>query len=175
MQSSKLNVVYLGGKQAGVIGLLTTLAYGCNVKAVVTISKMVEELALRFNLPVYKSCKLDEVKGIIKQTDLMISVHSREIIPNDILALSRLGGINVHPCLKEYKGKSPIQRFLAGDSKQASVGVHKITDELDMGETLAEKFIDIDRTKVKTVDEVYNIIYPLYSLVLIDTLRMISK
>jgi methionyl-tRNA formyltransferase len=168
---SKLRVLFLGGKQAGVIGLLTTIASGCCVKGVVTKNQMMKELASRFDLPIYYSVKQDEVRKLLNNVDLMISVHSREIIPIELLNIPRLGGINVHPCLKSYKGKDPIQRFLKDEATEASVGVHKMTEQVDMGETLHEIFVEIDRNKITTVDEVYNILYPIYSLVLLDVLK----
>lgn len=170
-----LNIIYLGGKQAGVVGLLTILAIGCNIKAVVTGSPMVKEICQRFELPIYYSVKQEELKPILKESDLLISVHSREIVPIDIIALTKLGGINVHPCLSTYKGKAPIERFIKDGATKASVGVHRMTEQVDMGETLKEIFIDIDRTKVNTVDGVYNILYPYYSFVLFDVLKELSK
>lgn len=167
----KLRVLFLGGKQAGIIGLLTTIASGCCVKGVVTKNKMLNELANRFNLPIFYSVKQSEVIKLLNNVDLMVSVHSREIIPAELLNIPRLGGINVHPCLKYYKGKDPIQRFLRDGMSEASVGVHRMTEQVDMGETLHELFITIDREKINTVDEVYNLLYPLYSLVLFDVLK----
>jgi methionyl-tRNA formyltransferase len=172
---SKLRIIYLGGKQAGVVGLLTAIALDCDIKAVVTGSLMVKGICQRFNLPVYHSVKQPEILNLIPEIDLMISVHSREIIPNEILKLVRLGGINIHPCLATYKGKAPIQRFIDDNATKASVGVHYMTEQVDMGETLKEMFVDIDRTDVNTVDGVYNILYPYYSLVLIDVLKELSK
>lgn len=167
MQNFK--VIFLGGKQAGVIGLLTTISFGCDVRAVVTVSDELRQVAQELQLPVYNS--VINVQHLLNDIDLMISVHSREIVPQSLLDIPRLGGINVHPCLSEYKGKNPIQRFLNGSSKQASVGVHKMTELVDMGQTLKEIFIDVNREEVKTVIEVYNLIYPYYSLALIKALQ----
>jgi methionyl-tRNA formyltransferase len=167
----RLRVIFLGGKQAGVIGLLTTIASGCEIKAVVTSSDLVRQLALRLGLPVYNTVMQSEVINLLQETDLIVSVHSREIIPDGLLSIPRLGGINVHPCLSTYKGKDPIRRFLKDGCTKASVGVHKMTENVDMGESLAEIFIDIDRNNINTIGEVYNMLYPVYSLVLLDVLR----
>lgn len=167
----KLNIIFLGGKQAGVIGLLTVLAAKHYVRAVVTVSSMVEEIAQAFDLYICHSVKQDEIRKLLLKTDLLVSVHSREIIPNDILEIPKYGGINVHPCLSQYKGKYPIHRFLNDGATQASVGVHRMTEEVDYGETLTEMFVDVDRSKINTVFEVYNILYPYYSLVLLGALK----
>lgn len=167
----KLRVIFLGGRQAGAIGLLATIAAGCDVKAVVPAQQVVEEIANRFMLPTYLSVKQDGIYNLLSETDLIISVHSREIVPVDILGIPKFGGINVHPCLAQYKGRNPIQRFLANGTTRASVGVHRMTEEVDMGKTLAEIFVDIDRSQINSVFEVYNILYPIYAMVLLDVLR----
>ena len=169
--SNRLRILFLGGKQAGLIGLLTAIAADCHIQSVVTNSKVITDMTLRLNLPTYHSVKQDEVLSLLPVTDLIISVHSREIVPTEILSAVRLGGINVHPCLKEYKGKDPIQRFLGGNSSAASVGVHRMTEDIDMGETLHETFVEIDKKDCCTPADVYNILYPIYSLVLFDILR----
>lgn len=173
LKNGKLKVIFLGGKQAGVIGLLTSLVWGCDVKAVVTVSKVIVELSKELGIPSYRSIKQQEVVGLLGDVDLIISVHSREIVPIELLNKIKLGGINVHPCLWKYKGKEPIQRFLLGDDKVASVGVHRMTEQVDMGETLFELFVDIDRVKIKEVIEVYNELYPVYSIVLLRTLDLL--
>ena len=170
-----LRVIFLGGKQAGLIGLLTTIVASCEVKAVVTCDSAIEDISGKLGIPIYDSVKLAEVKALLPETDLMISVHSREIIPPALLAIPRLGGINVHPCLAKYKGKNPISRFFYDSISQhqalASVGIHYMTAEVDLGETILERFIWIDRQSVNSVIEVYNILYPLYSLLLFEVLK----
>lgn len=171
----RLRVIFLGGKQAGVVGLLATLVASCDVLAVVTGSDIVKELARRLSLPIYYSVKQDEVVGLLPETDLMISVHSREMIPMDILNATRVGGINVHPCLFEYKGRDPVKRFVANGHTRASVGIHRMIEEVDQGEVLTEVFVDVDRSEIITVMEVYNILYPYYAIALLDVLREIQN
>ncbi len=166
-----MKILFLGNKQAGIIGLLTTLAFGCDVKGVVTVNEPMREVATSLGLPLYNSIKQREIPDILKRVDLMVSVHSREIIPKSMLDMSRLGGINVHPCLYAYKGADPVNRWLAGIEPLASVGVHKMTEEVDCGEVITEFFVQIDRNTVHIAEEVYNQLYPLYSLALLDALR----
>lgn len=175
LKKDRLRVIFLGGKQAGIIGLLTTIVGGCHIKAVVSVSDMVKKLSNELEIPAYHSVKQKEIIQLLPEVDLLISVHSREIIPVELLNIPRLGGINVHPCLLKYKGKDPIQRFLQGNETQASVGVHRMTEDVDMGETLFEMFVDIDRQKVMQVVDVYNILYPLYSIVLLKTIDLLVE
>ncbi len=169
-----MKVLYLGGRQAGIIGLLTTLACGCKVKGVVTTSQILKDVAVSLGLPVYRSVKLPEVKALLHKVDLMISVHSREIVPEELLDISCLGGINVHPMLYRFKGADPVSRWLESGDSKGSVGVHIMTDVIDEGLTLCEIFKDIDRKTVKTVVDVYNELYPLYSQAIIAALRRLG-
>lgn len=171
MGKPELKVIFLGGKQAGLIGLLTTIVAGCKIKAIVACDNAIEDMAGKLGIPLYGSVKLPEVKALLTEVDLMISVHSREIIPIELLNIPRLGGINVHPCLASYKGKNPISRFIHNGLSQASVGIHYMAEEVDLGETIEERFIEIDRQAVNSVIEVYNILYPIYSLLLFEVLE----
>jgi len=156
-----VRIVFLGGKQAGVVGLLTTIACGHEVLAVVTIHDMVREIAERFGIETYPSYRdlpyLD--------ADLMISVHSREILPGEVLLSTKLGGINVHPCLYKYKGIRPVPRMLKDGETKASIGVHWMIEEVDEGPVIVEKFQTV---KGRTPEEVYNELYPLYSIALME-------
>lgn len=165
-------VVFLGGRQAGCVGLLTVIAAGCRVQGVVAYDSTVETLATRLGLPLFASVKQPEVERLLSDSDLLVSVHCREIVPKKLLELPHLGGINVHPCLYQYKGSNPIDRLLQDGCTQASVGVHRMTESVDEGEVLAEEFVDV--TGKQSVDEVYNVLYPLYSLTLLKALRVLA-
>ena len=93
-------------------------------------------------------------------------------MPAGIFSLPRLGAINVHPCLFKYKGLHPVRRLLEDGGTRASVGVHRMAEKVDEGEVLIEEFIDI-RGK-KSVDEVYNALYPLYSLITLKAMKLVA-
>ena len=92
----------------------------------------------------------------------------RQILKKDILSI---GCINLHPCLSKYKGENPIERLLKDKGKKASVGVHWMTEEVDRGEVIIEKFLKI---KGSNVTEVYNELYSVYAEVLIEALNKIK-
>ncbi len=171
-KACSLEIVFLGGKQAGCVGLLTTTAAGCRIKGVVAADEMVANLATGLGLPTFASVRQAEVERLLAESDLLVSVHSREIVPEKLLKLPRLGGINVHPCLYRYKGADPIERLLKDGTTRASVGVHRMTERVDEGEVLTQEFVDV--TGKKTEDEVYNVLYPLYALALLKALRILE-
>lgn len=165
-------VVFLGGKQAGCVGLLAAIAAGCRIQGVVVYDSIVENLAISLGVPTFASIKQPEVERLFSESDLLVSVHSREIVPKKLLELPHFGGINVHPCLYRYKGSSPVARLLQDGCTRASVGVHRMTENVDEGEVLAEEFVDV--AGKQSVEEVYNVLYPFYALALLKALRVLE-
>jgi methionyl-tRNA formyltransferase len=168
----QLDAVFLGGKQAGCVGLLASIAAGCDVRGVVGYDELVRELASALELRQFDSIGDDGTRGLLRESDLLISVHGRELVPDDLLRLPRLGGINVHPCLYAYKGANPVGRLLADGNPKASVGVHRMTSELDGGEVLVEEFVDV--SEASSVDAVYNRLYPHYATALVRALTKLT-
>ena len=172
-----MRIIFYGGRQAGAIGLLTVLSRKNDVVLVIPEDEIVEEVAKSFNLKVYKPEKInsEESEEVFRKgnADLFVSVHGRKIVENNILSLFKFGGINVHPCLYKYKGAKPIERLLEDGETKASVGVHKMTEEVDDGEVITEIFTDVD--ECKTVVEVYNKLYSFYSIALNEAIDKLSK
>lgn len=176
MKQSKnqdLKVSFLGSKQAGCIGLLTLAAAGCRIQGVVAYDSFVLNLVTLLHIPDFPSIKQPEVEELLTQSDLLVSVHGREIVPKKLFELPRLGSINVHPCLYRYKGANPIDRLLQDGCTQASVGVHRMTENIDEGEVLVEEFVDVRGSR--SVEEVYNVLYPFYAIVLLKAIDKLSE
>jgi folate-dependent phosphoribosylglycinamide formyltransferase PurN len=73
--------------------------------------------------------------------DLLVSIYMNQLFESDLLAMSRLGTINVHPSLlPRHRGMAPyVWAMSAGDS-QTGVTVHWIDDEqLDKGDVIAQQ------------------------------------
>ena len=162
------SVVFLGGRQAGCIGLLTVCAASCEVLGVVAYDDRLRMLAEAMGLQHFGSIHEPSVQELLSRSDLLVSVHGRERVPEELLRLPRCGGINAHPCLSWYKGMHPIERLLQDGRARASVGVHRMTARLDEGTVLAEEFVDVSGSS--TVEEVYNALYPFYAIALLRAL-----
>ena len=164
-----MKVVYLGGKQAGCIGLLTVLSAGYKVVGAVAYDEMMGGQAVMLEIPIYRSVKEPEVEELLSDCDLLICVHGREIVPKSLFELPRIASINVHPGLSDYKGADPVQRLFKDKGRIASVGVHRMTEEVDCGEVLSEVYVNVDGKK--SVEEIYNELYPYYSKAILRALR----
>jgi methionyl-tRNA formyltransferase len=168
-----MRVVFMGGRQAGCIGLLAAAAEGCKLSAVIAYDEELRGVAQALGIQVFPSISAPAVHDSLAGADLLISVHGREIVPTALLKLPRLGGINVHPCLYAYKGANPVGRLLEDRNVRASVGVHFMTDQLDGGDVVVERFVDV--TGETTACDVYNRLYPHYAIALVDALRRVSQ
>ena len=169
----KFKISFMGGKQAGCIGLLSLYAAKCHVIGVVAYDEFVEALSKKLNLPIFSSIHEDKFIDLVSKSDLLVSVHGREIVPPEILKRPLIGCINVHPCLYKYKGADPVGRLLMEKNTKASVGVHYMVEKVDVGEVIVEKFVDVSGKN--TVGEVYNKLYPYYALAIIEAIDKIQN
>lgn len=164
-----MNVIFLGGRQAGLIGLLTLKAMDCPIISAVCYDDNLKSAAGKLGIVSYGSIR--EVPSWT--ADIVVSVHGREIVPKEIFSIPRHGAINVHPCLYKYPGKNPVKRMLKDHETLASVGIHRMTTELDEGEVIKELFVDV--TGKNTVDAIYNALYPVYSIALMEAINVLGR
>lgn len=168
-----MKIIFYGGRQAGVVALLTVLALKHEVVCVVAVDEPVESVAygLGLNVKAPKNVNSDEFVDYLEtlNADLFLCCHGRQIIKSRLL--NRYKAINVHPCLYKYKGAEPITRMLADGEKRASVAVHWMTETVDEGGVIVENFKEIESN---TVLGVYNELYPLYSKSLIDAFKVVN-
>jgi methionyl-tRNA formyltransferase len=105
-------------------------------------------VALAHEVPVLQPAKIRD-EGFLQQirglhADLGVVVAFGRILPDALLAIPRLGMINVHASvLPRYRGAAPIQRaVLAGDS-ETGVTIMRVETELDAGPMFAVATVPI--------------------------------
>ena len=167
------SAAFMGGRQAGCIGLLTLYAACWRPSGVVAYDDSVKHLAETLGLELFPSIRNAQFQECLSRSDLLVSVHGREIVPNKLLSIPPLGAINVHPCLYQYKGANPVARLLQDGNPKASVGVHRMTDTVDEGEVLAEEFVQVDGKN--SAEEVYNALYPHYATTILKALIIMGQ
>jgi len=76
--------------------------------------------------------------------DLLVVVAYGRFIPEPALAISRLGGINLHPSLlPRYRGAAPIPRAIAAGERETGVTVLHLSEEMDAGDVIAQRAVPI--------------------------------
>ena len=75
----------------------------------------------------------------------LIFVNSYSMIrPEDILAISRFGGINIHGALlPKYRGRNPTQWSILNSETSTGVTIHEMTEGIDEGAIIAQQEVPI--------------------------------
>lgn len=170
--TGNLKICFMGGNQAGMVGALTLLSKGAEMLSAVSYTDDLTALLRSLRIPVHKSIKEKGFIEKLKISDLLVSVHGKEMVGEDLLKLPKFGAVNLHPYLYKYKGADPVGRALKDREFKASVGAHLMEEKVDEGDVLAEEFIDV--SGAKSVDEIYNRLYPCYSRVILKALDAID-
>ncbi len=170
-----MRIAFYGGQTAGVITLLTLLASKHDIRNVIYVDEGIKQIANSFQLRTFPPSILDDPafpKEIAANIDLFICCHGRKILSRQFV--ETLPCINLHPCLYRYKGVNPIKRLIADGNPKASVASHWMVEKIDAGEILFEEYKMIENIEIKTEAEVYAQLYPLYTEVLVRTLKKIK-
>ncbi len=74
------------------------------------------------------------------KSDLFILSAYSHILGHDLLAVPRLGAINIHPSLlPKYRGAAPIQRAIMADEKITGLTIFFMDERIDHGEVIFQK------------------------------------
>jgi methionyl-tRNA formyltransferase len=109
----------------------------------------VKALAVERGIPVYQPAKIKtnpEVRDIFEKTapDACVVAAYGKILPEWLLAIPRLGCINVHASiLPAYRGAAPINWAIANGERITGVTIMQMDQGMDTGPILAMRSIDI--------------------------------
>lgn len=84
----------------------------------------------------------DFLRGL--KPDLILSLLSKEILPEKVLSLPVFGCVNLHPApLPAYRGVSPTFWCLADGAPNGGVTLHWMKSKIDTGEIISQKSIPL--------------------------------
>lgn len=145
---SKLRIAFLGTPDIACPFLTRAAAAGCEIAGVISQPdrpvgrglKMccapVNALAGELSLPAYKPATRGELHSVIAdlKPDLGVVVAYGRLIPEETLALARLGFLNVHfSLLPKYRGAAPVQWALINGEKVTGVTLFWLDKGMDTG------------------------------------------
>ena len=88
------------------------------------------------------------------QADLAIVVAYGQIIPKNILSLTKKGFINIHgSLLPKWRGAAPIQRSIMNLDKETGISIMKIDEELDAGAVSNQYKLEIGHENAEEISE----------------------
>jgi methionyl-tRNA formyltransferase len=150
-----LRIAYFGTPQFAVPTLEHLLASRHQVVGVVTqpdrprgrgqkvSDAPVKALALARGVPVLQPERLrnPDVVAAIRawQADLGVVAAYGKLLPDELLAVPRLGMINVHASLlPKYRGAAPVHRAVIDGEAETGITIMRVVKELDAGNMLAK-------------------------------------
>lgn len=110
----------------------------------------------KFKHKIMNNIKNKENIEIIKKQkpDLILSILSKEIIPDNIIKIPKLGCVNIHPApLPFYRGVSPTFWVLANNEITSGVTLHYVDTKIDTGRIISQSKFSLKN--IKTEHEVY--------------------
>jgi methionyl-tRNA formyltransferase len=149
---ARLRAVFAGTPQFA-LPALQGLAAHCDVAGVLTqpdrpagrgrvlTASPVKDLALSLHLPVAQPQTLRDAAAVDAlrawQPDIMVVVAYGLLLPADVLALPRLGCLNIHASLlPRWRGAAPIQRAIFAGDAMTGVSIMQMDAGLDTGPVL---------------------------------------
>lgn len=151
-----MNLIFMGSPVFALPSLQALVNHPYRVAAVVTqpdrprgrgrklLPTPVKEYAQRENLPCLEPANLREpafLKALeVLKPDLIATAAYGKILPPALLALPRLGCINLHPSLLPlYRGAAPVQRALMEGARETGVTVYLMDQGMDSGDILLQE------------------------------------
>lgn len=108
----------------------------------------IKMLAAENQLPILQpsSVRTDEFQAELKRLapDVLVVVAYGKILPMKLLALPRLGAINVHgSLLPQYRGAAPIQWAVINGDQETGITIMQMDSGMDTGDILCQETIAI--------------------------------
>ena len=138
------------------------------------VQSISETLNIDFRTPQSLKNNIEEYEYLKKlDADIAIVVAYGQIIPKEILSLTKKGFINIHASLlPKWRGAAPIQRSIINLDKETGISIMKIGEKLDTGpicnsyklnitnndnaETISDKLSKLASEKIlDNIDEIF--------------------
>lgn len=108
----------------------------------------VKSHALEAGVPVYQPASLkaaEEIEALrALEPDLMVVVAYGLLLPEPVLAVPRLGCVNIHASiLPRWRGAAPIQRAIQAGDAESGVTIMRMDKGLDTGPVYLTRRIDL--------------------------------
>jgi methionyl-tRNA formyltransferase len=156
-----LNILFMGTPEFAIPSLRVLVEEGYRVVAVITqpdrpkgrkkilTPPPIKVEAARHHIPVYQPERMrdPEVTEVIRayEPDLIVTAAYGQILPRSVLAIPRLGCINVHGSLLPlYRGGAPIQYAIMNGETVTGVTIMYMAEGLDTGDMISKVEVPIE-------------------------------
>jgi methionyl-tRNA formyltransferase len=144
-----------------------------------TLPSAVKKLALEHDLPIWQPQRIKKERETLDklrdtQADAFVVVAYGQILSSEILAMPKLGCINVHgSLLPQYRGAAPIQWSIVNGDRVTGITTMLMDVGMDTGDMLLKA-----ETEIKLLDNAHDLAITLASQgadLLIDTLFKLQQ
>ena len=109
----------------------------------------VKEYAVEHGMEVFQPVKIRETECVEKlrsyEADIMVVAAFGQILPREILEMTKFGCINVHASLlPKYRGAAPIQWVIIDGEKESGVTIMQMNEGLDTGDMISKVVVPIE-------------------------------
>ncbi|MCB9851420.1 MAG: methionyl-tRNA formyltransferase [Phycisphaerales bacterium] len=95
------------------------------------------------------------------EPDLLLTVDYRYLLSADVIALGKLGAINLHPSLlPKYRGRAPVNWAIINGDSELGLTAHFIDQGMDRGDIIAQERFTL--TNEEDVGDALEKLYPMY-------------
>ena len=99
-------------------------------------------------IPVHATADVNDAKSVgalhARRPDLLVVVAFGQILKKEVLALPRLGALNLHfSVLPRWRGAAPVQRAIEAGDAVTGVSVQRIVAKLDAGPVIGKRELEI--------------------------------
>lgn len=185
-----MKLIFMGTPDFAVPCLESLIGAGHEIAAVFTqpdkpvgrkqvlTSSPVKVCAEKHGITVYqpRSVRTDDAVSIVRNIapDCVVVVAFGKIIPSEMLAIPRLGFVNVHgSLLPKYRGAAPIQWAVIDGEKRTGVTTMQMDEGLDTGDILDVMSTDIGENE--TSGELFDRLAPMGAELIVKTLEKLEQ
>jgi len=181
---TKTTIVFMGEDAFSNIVLSSLLKEGYNIPLVVSplydnnIHKRLENTAISNGIEYVREKNInsqtisEKVKKI--QPDLLITAHLEKLITNDLIAIPRMGCLNLHPSLLPYyRGMAPQHWPIINGEKETGISIHFIDETADTGNIVLQQKITLDNQMY--VSDLQLIWTKMYQTVMCEAVKIVMN
>jgi methionyl-tRNA formyltransferase len=157
---AKIRIVLMGTPNFALNPFKALIESGYNIVALVSqpdrkvgrkqelVATPTKQLAKANGIKVFQpeSIKNDYGFMLALKPDLIITCAYGQFIPREVLAIPKLGSINIHgSLLPKYRGGAPIHHAIMNDEKETGISIMKMAAKMDAGDVYTQHKLVIDK------------------------------
>ncbi|MFZ4395731.1 MAG: methionyl-tRNA formyltransferase [Kiritimatiellia bacterium] len=143
-------IVFLGEDNFSTAALLALHESGFNLVLAISpffannVHKRLENVCRQNGIPYERVADINDEQSLSRiraaAPDLIVSVHFSRLLKKHVIAIPRLGCINLHPSLlPKYRGMAPQHWPIINGESETGISIHYIEEGVDTGDLIVQE------------------------------------